>query len=269
MPFGVCSAPSPSAYGCAGLEPLRSRDLRAVLEFVETAWSLAGERAITPETLDALNRLIPSDEVSYCHLDHVQRRVVEYFDTNGSDGGGDDLFWEIVDDHPLCRHQQAYADFSATRLSDVVSGRRLVNSRIYADWFRPAGIAAELEAGIARSRARTRNFLLERAHGDFSTRDRAVLELVRPHLARIEETTRLRAAAGLTGPDDREVLTTRETEILELVAAGLTNAAIAERLWISPGTVKKHLDNIYAKLGVANRTAAVAWSTSSARGRPG
>jgi DNA-binding NarL/FixJ family response regulator len=76
----------------------------------------------------------------------------------------------------------------------------------------------------------------------------------------IEETTRLRAAAGAAGSGELEVLTTREAEILELVGAGLTNAAIAERLWISPGTVKKHLDNIYAKLGVANRTAAVAWT---------
>ena len=65
-------------------------------------------------------------------------------------GGDEELFWRIVEDHPLCRHQQAYADFSATRLSDVVSHRSLVNSRVYAEWFRPAGIAAELEAGIAR-----------------------------------------------------------------------------------------------------------------------
>ena len=85
-----------------------------------------------------------------------------------------------------------------------------------------------------------------------------MLELVRPHLARIEETTRLRTTAGAAGPDELERLTSRETEILELVAAGLTNAQIAERLWISPGTVKKHLDNIYSKLGVANRTAAIA-----------
>jgi DNA-binding CsgD family transcriptional regulator len=256
---------APSAYGCAHLEALRTRDLRAALEFIETAWSLAGERAVTPETLEALNRLIPCDEVSYCRLDNVHRQVVEYFDTNGSDGGADDGFWEIVGDHPLCRYQQAYADFSATRLSDVISHRRLVNARIYADWFRPAGIEAELEAGLSHSRAHTRNLILERAHGDFSARDRAVLELVRPHLARVEETTQLRAAAGASRADEREVLTTRETEILELVAAGLTNAAIAERLWISPGTVKKHLDNIYAKLGVANRTAAVAWSDGRSR----
>lgn len=53
-------------------------------------------------------------------------------------------------------------------------------------------------------------------------------------------------------------LTPREREILELVAEGRTNAEIAERLWVSVGTVRKHLDNLYAKLGVHTRTAAAA-----------
>jgi DNA-binding CsgD family transcriptional regulator len=253
------------------MEALRSRDLRAALLFVETAWALADERAFTAETLAALNDLVPCDEVTYCVLDRVQRREVALIDSNGGerdDGDDDDaLFWQIVDEHPLCRHQQAYADFSATRLSDVISRRRLVNSRIYAEWFRPVGIEAELEAGIARSRTVTRNFVFERTHGDFSVRDRAVLELVRPHLRRIHEMTRLRRAVGDPAPEDLNRLTGREAEILELVAAGLTNAAIAERLWISPGTVKKHLENVYAKLGVANRTAAIA-STNRTSGTP-
>jgi DNA-binding NarL/FixJ family response regulator len=68
----------------------------------------------------------------------------------------------------------------------------------------------------------------------------------------------MRRAAGLTDLADLERLTTREAEVLELVACGLTNAAIAERLWIAAGTVKKHLDNIYTKLDVTNRTAAAA-----------
>jgi DNA-binding CsgD family transcriptional regulator len=55
----------------------------------------------------------------------------------------------------------------------------------------------------------------------------------------------------------RPQLTAREREILGLVAEGSTNAEVAERLWVSPGTVRKHLDNIYAKLGVHTRTAAV------------
>ena len=54
-------------------------------------------------------------------------------------------------------------------------------------------------------------------------------------------------------------LTTREREILDLVAKGRTNAEIAELLWVSRGTVRKHLDNVYAKLGVHTRTAAAAF----------
>jgi DNA-binding CsgD family transcriptional regulator len=53
-------------------------------------------------------------------------------------------------------------------------------------------------------------------------------------------------------------LTDREREVLDLVAAGKTNAEIAETIWIAPGTVRKHLENIYEKLGVHSRTAAVA-----------
>ena len=52
-------------------------------------------------------------------------------------------------------------------------------------------------------------------------------------------------------------LTPREREIVELVGEGLTNAEIAERLWISPGTVRRHLENAFEKLGVRTRTAAV------------
>jgi DNA-binding NarL/FixJ family response regulator len=240
------------------MDGLRSRDFRAALEFVETAWALADERAFTLETLEALGELLPADVIAYSELDRVHKRSLEYVGTDEDSDVDDGLevFWRIVGDHPLCRHQQAYADFSATRLSDVISRSRLVNSSIYADWFRPYGVEAELEIGIARSRARTRNFILNRARGDFSDRDRAVLELLRPHLRRIHEMTEIRRSVGITPPEALNRLTTREAEILELVAAGLSNAAIAERLWVSPGTVKKHLENIYAKLEVSNRTAA-------------
>jgi DNA-binding CsgD family transcriptional regulator len=51
-------------------------------------------------------------------------------------------------------------------------------------------------------------------------------------------------------------LTAREQQILAWVARGKTNPEIAEILWISPSTVRKHLENVYAKLGVRTRTAA-------------
>jgi DNA-binding NarL/FixJ family response regulator len=55
-----------------------------------------------------------------------------------------------------------------------------------------------------------------------------------------------------------EPLTPREQEVMERLAAGLTNREIAEQLVISAETVKKHVGNICAKLGVSNRTEAAA-----------
>jgi LuxR family maltose regulon positive regulatory protein len=61
------------------------------------------------------------------------------------------------------------------------------------------------------------------------------------------------AAAGSIQP-----LTTREREILRLIAAGLRNQEIAEHLSISAATVKRHIANAYGKLGVGHRTEALA-----------
>ncbi|MCP9956436.1 MULTISPECIES: response regulator [Streptomyces] len=56
-------------------------------------------------------------------------------------------------------------------------------------------------------------------------------------------------------------LSRRETEVLALVAEGLSNQAVGDRLHLTEGTVKSHLARIYAKLDVDSRTAAVAVAT--------
>jgi len=63
-------------------------------------------------------------------------------------------------------------------------------------------------------------------------------------------------------------LTPRESEVLELVADGLSNADIGRRLFLSQATVKTHLVHIYGKLGVDSRTAAVAAARSRGLIRP-
>jgi DNA-binding NarL/FixJ family response regulator len=55
-------------------------------------------------------------------------------------------------------------------------------------------------------------------------------------------------------------LTQREAEVLRLVAAGASNREVAGQLWISEATVRRHLANIFRKLGVGSRTAASAWA---------
>jgi ATP/maltotriose-dependent transcriptional regulator MalT len=105
------------------------------------------------------------------------------------------------------------------------------------------------------------------AHGD-SAAATAALDEVRalciPMDARLALTQAERIAASLAHVAEPLLspatppggLTAREAEVLRLVAAGLGNAAIAERLFLSPSTVKVHVGNIFAKLGVTNRAAA-------------
>lgn len=88
---------------------------------------------------------------------------------------------------------------------------------------------------------------------------RAICESLgaRPALARIAALTApvaSRPVAPATLPGD---LSAREVEVLRLVVAGLTNAQIAEQLFISPRTINGHLTTIYGKLGVEGRPAAI------------
>jgi DNA-binding NarL/FixJ family response regulator len=64
-------------------------------------------------------------------------------------------------------------------------------------------------------------------------------------------------AAGRDGDPALSQLTTRELEVLELIAGGLTNDEIAAQLVLSPGTVKTHVNHIFFKLELRNRSEAV------------
>ena len=66
------------------------------------------------------------------------------------------------------------------------------------------------------------------------------------------------AVRPAVGTDIVEPLSDRELEVLSLIAEGLTNPEIASRLFLALNTVKGHTRNIYGKLGVHNRTQAVA-----------
>jgi DNA-binding NarL/FixJ family response regulator len=106
-------------------------------------------------------------------------------------------------------------------------------------------------AGRTAGPGQTTRLIFFRGPGpDFSERDRALLALLRPHL----HEAYLAAERRRHGTPE---LTPRHWDLLHLVAAGHTNAQISRRLGVSEGTVRKHLENIYARLQVSNRTAAV------------
>lgn len=113
------------------------------------------------------------------------------------------------------------------------------------------------DAPFEAARARTD---LARILADLGRHRDAVREATRAlatldRLGARREASRARAVFG--GELAREDLTPREVEVLRLVAGGLDTAAIADRLVVSPHTVRRHMANIRAKLGVSSRAAAV------------
>jgi LuxR family maltose regulon positive regulatory protein len=90
----------------------------------------------------------------------------------------------------------------------------------------------------------------------------AAFETPGPRL-RVSDSRLMTAPASNLKPETREPetliepLSERELEVLRLVAEGLSNREIAEKLTITVGTAKRHVSNIYAKLGVHSRVQAV------------
>lgn len=77
------------------------------------------------------------------------------------------------------------------------------------------------------------------------------------------------AAYGPTDPERLAALTPREREVMTLVATGLSNQDIAERLFVTPVTVKTHLNRAMAKLGARDRAQLVVVAYETGMVRPG
>ena len=248
-------------------------DLEGILSFVADVGALDFDRPYPRAVLERLAELVPCDAVTYQEADlHAKRfqMVVGIGPDGDTDRDIDDeqLYW-AVGPCPISDYRARTGDLSAVRMSDVVNQRRYREMPIFQQYFHPAGLEQMIDVGLPTAPQCHRSFILFREEGerDFSERDRAVLDAVQPHFSHLEQVAALRrrlAEVLRTQDSNAEPrpsmqLTTRERQIVELVAEGKTNAQIALELWVAPSTVKKHLENVYEKLGVGRRAAAATW----------
>jgi DNA-binding CsgD family transcriptional regulator len=236
------------------------RDVQAMLHIASSHDAEETGPLLPWTVLSELRDLVGCDEVNLVDKDDVRRvyfasqSVSAYefvrFDTPEP---GNPLHWQLYWDCLPCSHPGRSGDLvSVTKVSDFYSPLAWHNTGMYTECMRPEGVEHEIMVCLPSGAAgRTLRFLFWRGKGpDFTERDRALLTLLRPHLNAAYVAAERRRLGSVS-------LTPRQNEILQQVATGLTNRQIARRLAVSEATVRKHLENAFARLNVASRTAAV------------
>lgn len=236
---------------------LSARDLEGVLGLVAEAVAADGETPFELPLVERFARLVPADYAGYYEYAAWPRTVTLFqIETDGVFGEEDVAQWrdrvnEYFPHWPL-NDGCLFRVSTPVRFSDFVSGRVKRRNPWYTEVMRPRSHEHEFKLLLPDMNGNVCGFFFVRESGrrDFNERDRAVLTVLRSQLGAIRDRwERLRSPIGLTA---------REAEIARLLRAGLTNQEIADRLVISTGTVRTHLENMFDKLGVHTRTAAVA-----------
>lgn len=234
----------------------------ALLRDVMEATRLSTNMPLPWLVLEKLKRLLNADAIQFTCLDSGVPRTVFQQDLDPSGDRSCEAetareaegnpFWQQYWGPWGCSHPDRSGDYRYVgRVSDRMSTRQ--RREILASREEPGdswGLRYLQACLPGRSPGRHLRVGAYRDGRDFSERHVFYMQLLQPHVERA-------FWAGSAARRDASVLTTRQLEVLRLVRAGLTNGQIARRVGVSEGTVHVHLTNVYGRLGVQSRMAAV------------
>ena len=234
---------------------IRATDLSRVIRFLHQYGKAQSADAFSRAMLLELGTLIPADLVEYFELRQRDHRDLAYSTSRDVEQvpGIDDAFVRHPNQNPLGAFRWT-PDDGALRLSSIVSARALRRLELYESYWGAMHITDQLKVWLSRSAETAVCVVFERWDGSFNDGDAAILGVLQPHLAAMHAARS--AAAWSEGQDSS--LTLREAQVLTCVASGRPNGEIAELLYMSLATVRKHLQHAYAKLGVHSRSEAIA-----------
>jgi DNA-binding CsgD family transcriptional regulator len=231
--------------------------VRDALALIDVAYNANGADLFAERVVAALARLVPGEIVGYNERELLSHRLLAACETPRVDASLEvvSAVTTFCDEYPLSMLRRR-SETRALKVSDFMATGELHRLDYYIYALRPLGIEHQMRLWLSAPPGVARYFYIgrRRADGDFSERDRDLLELLRPSLVALRE----RFDARVPGGENGYGLTDRETEVLGWVARGKTNPEIAALLIVSPHTVRKHLERTFEKLRVHTRTAAVA-----------
>src|SRR5215470_7356230 len=215
--------------------------LESALRFVDDLAETDDPANLGRRALPGLHRLVHPDVLSYNEVGPGPSQVAYCVYPEDVVFSPDEVaaFEAHVHENPLVSYLETSGDGSPAMISDFLSLERFHRLGVYTEFYRHVPVEHQIAIGLPKADGKVIGIALSRARRDFTEDDRAL--------------------QALNGPPDSRMadLTDRELQLLELIALGNTNTAIAHKLGISPRTVAHHLDSAYRKLDVTSRAAAV------------
>jgi len=261
-PVPPAAAPSSRTLQRAS-RSLESSGRGAALDFLLDVCALGDVETFVRHVVEGLPRVVASEitTLSVCDIDAGTRRVVAA-PGNAIGAAEQEIFNALIHEHPLVRFHSEHADGGARRISDSHPRAAFQRLALYHEYYRRIGIDHVVAVPVLASPHLVMSFVLNRKGRDFSASECELLNRLQPALANLYRFASMAAAQKRAAENAASAagagVTPREHEVLRWAAAGKTDRQIAAILGLSARTVQKHLENAYVKLGVENRTAAVA-----------
>lgn len=180
---------------------------------------------------------------------------------------GSPMHEDLVANHPLTWHLAGRDALEVVRVSDIVGQRSWENMVGYVKMRELIGATNQLSIALDATPARSYSLSPIRAGADFTDHEVEVAQRLQPlliaadrHVSLVRQFNTSSSPTQLQASIDAATayhLTARERVVLNVMAEGVTAGEVARRLKVSARTISKHQENIYRKLGVADRLSAV------------
>lgn len=165
------------------MKRLAGADIRTILEFLRGLYTMRGLDAFSVHVIRTLPSVVASDTTTYNEVNLRQGRSHSIAEPTGSLSPALlEIFQRYLSEHPLIIHYARTSDGSARKISDFLTREEFRRRALYNEFFRVAGLECQMAFTSGGPPRLLVGIALNRGRRDFTERDRAILDLLRPHV---------------------------------------------------------------------------------------